>query len=123
MQVALIIYESPRDFDARGGDMTGPYIAAWRTYHREMVNAGVYVGGEPLQPAATASTVRVKNGERSVHDGPYVETKEVLGGFILLEVPSLDAALGWAARCPVAKTGAVEVRPIAPAVKESIVRE
>ena len=70
------------------------------------------VGADRLQPVATATTVRVANGKTTVLDGPYAETKEQLGGYYIVDVPDLDAALSWAARCPAASHGAVEVRPI-----------
>ena len=89
--------------------------------YKALVEAGTYVGGEPLQPVASATTVRLRGGKRHVQDGPYADTKEQLGGFIILELPSLDAALAWAARCPAAATGAVEVRPLAPETHETIV--
>ena len=69
-------------------------------------------GGDRLKPATSASTVRVTNGKTKVLDGPYAETKEQLGGYFLIDVPDLDAALSWAARCPGASRGTVEVRPI-----------
>jgi hypothetical protein len=87
-----------------------------------MEEAGIYVGGDPLQVPETGTTVRMKEGKRYVQDGPYADTKEQLGGFTILELPSLDAALEWAARCPAASIGAVEVRPLAPAMKDRIVR-
>ena len=120
MQYALLLYETPEDFDARTTDKTAPYIAAWRAYYRALVESGAYVGVEPLQPVATATTVRLRDGKRHVQDGPFADTKEQLGGMLILELPSLDAALAWAARCPVAASGVVEVRPLAPEVRETI---
>jgi hypothetical protein len=73
--------------------------------------SGHHLGGEALQPVQTATTVRVRNGKLSTTDGPFAETKEQLGGFYEIDVPDLDTALDWAARCPAASTGAVEVRP------------
>ena len=73
---------------------------------------GVTQASEALEASSTATTVRVKDGERVVTDGPFAETREVLGGFYLIDVPDLDAALDWAARCPGAKYGSVEVRPV-----------
>jgi hypothetical protein len=97
-------------------DATPEQIAASFQGHGELMEAatkaGVYVGGEGLQPVATATTLRVRDDERMLTDGPYAETKEQLGGYYLFDVKDLDEALEWAARIPEAKTGAVEVRPI-----------
>ena len=119
MQYALLIYETPEDFEARTSP--GPYIGAWRAYFQSLVDSGAYVGGEPLQTVSSATTVRSRAGMRHVQDGPYAETKEQLGGFMILELPSLDAALDCAARCPAAATGAVEVRPLSPEMREKVV--
>ena len=121
MRYAVLIYESPKDFESRGGGRSDPYIAAWRAYHKALVAAGVYIGGEPLKDVGTATTVRLKDGRRHVQDGPFVEAKEQLGGFMILDLPSIDEALEWAARCPAAATGAVEVRPIDAPAHETIV--
>ncbi len=91
---------------------TDPYLSAWRAYYKALVEAGIYVGGNPLRGPETGTTVRLKDGKRRVQDGPFADTKEQLGGFTILELPSLDAALDWAARCPAASIGAVEVRPV-----------
>ena len=112
MQYMLLICETGADFDARTNEKKETFWGAWRAYHKAMVEAGVYVGGNALQPPATGTTVRLKGGKRQVQDGPYADTKEQLGGIIILELPSLDAALDWAARCPAAASGAVEVRPV-----------
>jgi len=69
-------------------------------------------GGSELKPIATATTVRVKNGKTTLTDGPYAETKEQLGGYFVIDVPTLDEALAWAAKCPDAWHGSVEVRPL-----------
>ena len=121
MQYVVLIYESPKDFESRAGGRNHPYIAAWRAYHKALVAAGVYVGGAPLQDVGTATTVRLKEGRRRVQDGPFAEAKEQLGGFMILDLPSMDAALEWAARCPAAATGAVEVRPTDAAVHDLVV--
>ena len=112
MQYMLLIYETDADFDARTNENKEMFWGAWRAYHKAMTDASVYVSGNPLQPCMTGTTVRSKNGKRHVQDGPYADTKEQLGGYIILELPSLDAALDWASRCPAAATGAVEVRPL-----------
>ncbi len=120
MQFALLIFESPEAFAARNNDHTDAYVGAWRAYFKALVEAGIYVGGNPLQVPETGTTVRLKDGKRRVQDGPFADTKEQLGGFTILELPSLDAALDWAARCPAASAGAVEVRPLAPELKRRI---
>jgi hypothetical protein len=121
MQFALLIYESPDAFSARKSSGSDSYTGAWRAYHKALEQAGAFVAGDPLEVPETGTTVRIKDGKRSVQDGPYADTKEQLGGFTILELPSLDAALEWAARCPAASYGAVEVRPLAPEVKRRIV--
>lgn len=114
MRYAMLIYENPRAFATRDMIEEDPYVGAWRAYYKAMVEAGVYVGGSPLHQPESATTVRRSSGRRDVQDGPYANTKEQLGGFVILELPSLDAALDWAARCPAASMGAVEIRPLAP---------
>jgi hypothetical protein len=114
MQFALLIFESPEAFAARNNDDKDAYLGAWRAYHKAIVEAGIFVGGNPLQAPETGTTVRLKNGKRLVQDGPFADTKEQLGGFTILELPSLDEALEWAARCPAASAGAVEIRPVSP---------
>jgi len=121
MQFALLIYESPEAFASRQRVVNDSYTGAWRAYHKALVEAGVFVGGDPLELPETGTTIRIKEGKRGVQDGPYADTKEQLGGFTILELPSLDAALEWAARCPAASYGAVEVRPLAGETKRRIV--
>jgi hypothetical protein len=120
MKFALLIYESPEAFASRNKDEIDSYTGAWRSYYKALVEADVFVGGDPLQVPETGTTIRIKDGKRLVQDGPYADTKEQLGGFTILELPSLDAALDWAARCPAASYGAVEVRPLAPDVKRRV---
>ena len=86
----------------------GAYIA----YVEAMAKAGILRSATGLQPTSTATTVRVAGGKTQVLDGPYAETKEQLGGFHIIDVADLDAAISWAARCPTALHGVVEVRPI-----------
>jgi hypothetical protein len=120
VKYALLIYENPQDFADREQVEDQPYFGAWRAYHQALVDAGVYVAGDPLHTPDTATTVRQRDGRKHIQDGPYASTKEQLAGFILLELPSLDAALEWAARCPAAAVGAVEVRPLAPEHKRRV---
>jgi len=123
MKYAMLIYESPQAFESRVNGDNDPYVGAWRAYYKAVVDAGVYVGGDPLQLPETAATVRQQDGKRHIQDGPYANTKEQLAGFMILELPSLDAALNWAARCPATAVGAVEVRPLAPEEKQRITGE
>jgi hypothetical protein len=115
MQYMILIYEAESDFAKRADPAQAEaYWGAWTAYGAALAQAGVIVGGAGLQPHATATTLRIAEGRRRVQDGPYADTKEQLGGYFVVEVPDLDAALDWAARCPAAPTGAVEVRPLVP---------
>ena len=87
-------------------------VAAYAAYTEALKKAGIYKGSNRLQPVSSATTVRVTNGKSQVLDGPYVESKEQIGGFYLIDVPDLDSAISWAARCPGASHGVVEVRPV-----------
>src|SRR5262249_8280909 len=87
-------------------------MAAYGAYAQALQKAGILLGSNRLKFSTSASTVRVANGKTQVLDGPYAEAKEQLGGYFMIEVPDLDAALSWAARCPGAGHGVVEVRPI-----------
>jgi hypothetical protein len=87
-------------------------MAAHDAFTQWLVERGWLDGGEALQPAATASTVRVRDGRRLVTDGPFAETKEEIGGFYIVNVPSREDALEAASRLPGVETGAIEVRPI-----------
>ena len=120
LQYVMLIYETSEGFESRTTGETDPYLGSWRAYHAALVKAGIYVGGDPLRQPETATTVRLKDGKQHIQDGPYAETKEQLGGFIILELPTLDAALDWAARCPAASVGAVEVRPLASDFKRRV---
>ena len=112
MQYVMLMYEKPAAFAARSNEEKDAYWGAWTAYIAALNEAGVMVGGQGLQPAPVATTLRLQDGKRHVQDGPYADTKEQLGGFFVLELPSLDEALNWAARCPAAADGAVELRPV-----------
>lgn len=115
MQYAILVYETPAELAAREDPArAGAYWAAYTAYSQALVEAGVARGGAGLHPPAMATTVRLRGGQRQVQDGPFADTKELLGGLFLIDVPDLDAALEWAARCPAAATGSVEVRPQLP---------
>jgi hypothetical protein len=112
MQYVLAIYESAEAFGARTGEEQPAYFGAWQAYADALRHAGVMAGGKGLEHPSTGTTVRFRNGERTVQDGPYADTKEQLGGFFIVDVPDLDAALEWAARAPLTRGGTVEVRPV-----------
>jgi hypothetical protein len=114
MQYLLMIHSDEAAMQqARKEDIQG-VMAAYGAYTQAMKEAGVHRGGERLHPSSNATVVRAQNGKTSVLNGPYAEIKEQLGGYYLIEAADLDAAIGWAARCPGAQFGAIEVRPIWP---------
>ena len=108
-QYMLLIY-TPVDGPPAGTDPE--QSAKWFEYTQALQDAGVHVGGEALQPVDSATTVRVRDGETQIVDGPYAETKEFLGGYYILDCPDLDTALGWAAKMPNIHYGSTEVRPV-----------
>ncbi|MFC5418715.1 MAG: hypothetical protein DI537_34600 [Stutzerimonas stutzeri] len=115
MQYMLIFREGAREFDLRDDPAEAPaYWGAWMAYIGALNQAGVVVNGAGLQPPRTTTIVKVRDGQRQIQDGPYPDTKEQLGGYFIVEVADLDAALSWAARSPAAAYGSVEVRPVLP---------
>lgn len=88
------------------------WLGVYKAYMEAMAKAGVLKDSRGLRPTASATTVRVADGKTQVLDGPYADSKEQLGGFHIIEVPDLDAAIAWAARSPTALHGVVEVRPL-----------
>ena len=107
----LLIYQEPPPDDAPPMDDEG-VNAEYAAYTRSIRESGAFQGGEALQHADTATTVRVRDGEVIATDGPYAETKEHLGGFYLIEAADLDEAIASASRIPTARWGSIEVRPI-----------
>jgi hypothetical protein len=105
MQYLLLIHD---DETQDNGDLMPEYMA----YTQALGESGVLVGANQLQPSDTATTVRVRGGETLVTDGPFIETKESLGGYYLVEAGSLDEAIEWAAKIPSARFGHIEVRPV-----------
>jgi hypothetical protein len=112
MQYLLLIYGNEAGMQSATKADVEQTMAAYGAYTQAIKGAGVLVAADRLKPSTSASTVRVADGKTKVLDGPYAETKEQLAGYYLIEVPDLDAALSWAARCPGANYGAIEVRPI-----------
>lgn len=88
-------------------------MAPWFKYTADLKAAGAFVAGDPLKPTSTATTLRIRNGDVTTTDGPFAETTEALGGYYLINAADLDEALKWAAQCPGALFGSVEVRPVA----------
>jgi len=112
MQYLLMLYADENGWSNLAPDQQQQGMAAYMAYTEALKKAGVLQGSNRLQPVATATTVRVANGKSQVLDGPYVESKEQLGGYYLIDVADMDAALAWAARCPGASHGTIEVRPV-----------
>jgi hypothetical protein len=112
MLYLLLVYQDETRMLTLPKDEAGRVHAAYMAYADALKKAGVLVSNHGLQPTARAATLRAPGGKQSVVNGPFAETKEQLGGYFLLEVPDMDAALSWAARCPSAPYGAIEVRPV-----------
>ena len=112
MQYMLLIYSNEAAMLAADKAQSEQMMAAYGAYTEALKQAGAIVTANRLQPSRAATTVRTADGKTNVLDGPYAEAKEQLGGYFLIDVPDLDAALSWAARCPGASHGTVEVRPI-----------
>jgi hypothetical protein len=114
MQYLLLLYTNEGGWNKLSKAEQEQGVAAYAAYTQALRKEGVLQGANRLKPVATATTVRVANGKSQVLDGPYADSKEQLGGYYLIDVPDLDAALSWAARCPASGHGTVEVRPIWP---------
>ena len=116
MQYLLLIYTDEKANAKRMESMSeaerNADFGKWMTYTEDLKKAKVFVAGDALQPTPTATSVRLRDSEQIVSDGPFAETKEQLGGYYMLDVDNLDAALTWAAKCPGAANGTVEVRPV-----------
>ena len=112
MKYLLMIYGDEAAMGRASEADRNTMFAAYGAYTGAMRAAGAMVSGERLHPSASATTVRIKDGKTSVLNGPYAEIKEQLGGYYLIEAPDLDAAISWAARCPGASAGAMEIRPV-----------
>lgn len=114
MNYMLLIYTSEAveaEYQADPAKLDA-YMAEYNQFTRDVRESGAFVAGEALHPTASATSVRVRDGHRTVTDGPFAETKEQLGGFYVVNCENLDQALEWAARIPGARHGTIEVRPI-----------
>ena len=113
MQYMILLYGSEAGFSRIPPDQLPAIFAKWMAYTQSMKDAGVFVAGDELRPTTTATSVRFQNGKVVTTDGPFAETKEQLGGFYLIEVPDLDAAIKWAGQCPILHGGGcVELRTV-----------
>jgi len=108
----LLIYTDPAAAPVEDSPEAAAAHGMWMTYTQDLAATGTLLAGDALQPADTATTVRVRAGDRLTTDGPFAETKEILGGFYVIDVDGLDEALEWAARMPNITYGSVEVRPV-----------
>jgi hypothetical protein len=116
MKYLLLIYvdEAQGRAIAASKENADKMLPAYTAYTGALQQAGALVGGARLKFSDTATTVRIADGKTKVLNGPYAEAKEQLGGYFMIDVPDMDSALSWAARCPGASHGVVEVRPIWP---------
>jgi hypothetical protein len=112
MKYAFTIYGDENQRASASDEDQQAVSQAYGVLTQEMQEKGVLVAGEGLYPTPTATTVRVRGGDRDVTDGPFAETKEQLGGFYVLDVKDLDEAIEWAAKIPGAQSGAIEIRPV-----------
>jgi hypothetical protein len=112
MKYLLLIYSDEKADANASKEEVDAWMGEYYAYTDTMEKAGVMLAGEALQPTATATTVRLKDGKKVTTHGPFAETKEQLGGYYLVESANLDEAIEWAARCPGARVGSIEVRPI-----------
>lgn len=112
MQYILLDYVAEQGWPQLTREEQQQWLGAYRAYMQAMADAGVLKQSAGLKPTATATTVRTSNGNHQILDGPYADSKEQLGGFHIIEVPDLDAAISWASRSPTSIHGVVEVRPL-----------
>ena len=112
MQYLLLIYVAEKAWATMSDDERNALYKDYRAFTSQIQDSGHWVGGNPLQPTHTATTVRVRDGKASTTDGPFAETREQLGGYYLVEAKDLDEATRLAARIPGARMGSIEVRPI-----------
>ena len=112
MQYLLMIAREDAYMTEASPEQREKTMTAFMAYTKSLMEAGLMQGGNALQPSSTATTIRIRDGKTQVLDGPYAEAKEQLAGYYLIEAKDLDTALEWAARCPGAAWGTMEVRPV-----------
>ena len=112
MKYMLVIFNNEQAWAALSEKEQTEMMNAHFAYSEDLRKKGRYVAGEALQPEATAKRVKLKNGKRTIQDGPFAEAKEVIGGFYLVDVPDREEAVEWGKRCPLIEGEYVEVRPV-----------
>ncbi len=112
MQYVLLIYENEGDWDKLSEAEQGQIFGEYMQFTADITKSGNFVGGNPLQPIHTATTVRLRDGKMAKTDGPFAETREQLGGYYVIEAKDLDEACAIGARIPAARNGSIEVRPV-----------
>ena len=112
MRYMMLIYLDETQMQRAPAEGVTKMSAAYTAYTKALKEASVWRAGDALQPTRTATSVRLTDGKTGVLDGPFAETREQLGGYYLIDTPDLDAAIAWAARCPAAERGTVELRPV-----------
>ena len=112
MQFMLLIYDDEALWEKMPDEERGKIMQEYFAFTNELKDAGKYVSADPLERSATAKSLRVRDGEVGTTDGPFAETKEQLGGYYLIDVADLDAAIEVAGRIPAAQHGAIEIRPV-----------
>jgi hypothetical protein len=112
MRYILLIYDAESQWASMSEQQRGQMFQEYMTFTEGIKKSGHYVAGDPLQPTATSTTVRVRNGKTASTDGPFAETREQLGGYYIVNASNLDEATGIAARIPSARIGSIEIRPI-----------
>jgi len=112
MTYLFMLYADETGWAKLSSEESEAAMAAYGAYTQALREAGALIGGNRLRDTSTATTVRLVDGKSQVLDGPYIESKEQLGGYFLINAPDLDSAIAWAARCPGAAHGIVEVRPL-----------
>ncbi|MCK2221519.1 YciI family protein [Actinomadura sp. ATCC 31491] len=111
MRYMLLFHYSEESEESIGAEMIAAGMRAFASYAATLEQAGILVSGQVLQPSAASTTLTCVSGEPRVQDGPFADTKEQLGGVIIIDVPDLDTALEWARQAPPASWGTVEIRP------------